>query len=97
MGSTPALPTRLCPCAGVDPFPGRALVVPLGSIMQPAATPRSAAQRPGSSPGRAVLAEFLAKLLRLAALRLSDLCDRLSFSPLDKSDILTQAGPPPRP
>ena len=61
--------------------------LPLGSIMQQPATPR---QRPQGGPGRAVLAEFLTKLLRLAALRLSDLCERLSFSPLDKADVLSQ-------
>ena len=60
---------------------------PLGSIMQTPMTPR---QRPQGGPGRAVLAEFLSKLLRLAALRLGDLCDRLSFSPLDRADILSQ-------
>lgn len=60
---------------------------PLGSIMQTPMTPR---QRPQGGPGRAVLAEFLTKLLRLAALRLGDLCDRLSFSPLDRADILSQ-------
>ena len=44
-------------------------------------------------PGRAVLADFLKKLLRLSALRLADLCERMEFSPLDQSEILTQVGP----
>lgn len=50
--------------------------------------------RPGEGeerPGRAVLGDFLAKVLRLAALRLADLCDRLDFEPLDRQDVLTQA------
>ena len=56
--------------------------------------------RPGEGeerPGRAVLGDFLAKVLRLAALRLSDLCDRLDFEPLDCQDVLTQARPPALP
>lgn len=39
-----------------------------------------------------MLAEFLTKLLRLSAMRLGDLCERLNFSPMDKSDILAQVG-----
>ena len=40
-----------------------------------------------------MLAEFLTKLLRLSALRLADLCERLNFAPMDKADILAQVGP----
>ncbi len=43
-------------------------------------------------PGRAVLADFLHKVLKLAALRLADLCDRLDFEPLDRHDVLMQVG-----
>ncbi|KAK9837434.1 hypothetical protein WJX81_002188 [Elliptochloris bilobata] len=49
--------------------------------------------RPGEGeerPGRPVLADFLAKVLKLAALRLADLCDRLDFEPLDRHDVLMQ-------
>ncbi|KAK9811088.1 hypothetical protein WJX73_001682 [Symbiochloris irregularis] len=41
-------------------------------------------------PGRAVVADFLRKLLRLSALRLADLCERLDFSPMQPADILQQ-------
>ena len=41
-------------------------------------------------PGRAVVADFLHKVLKLAALRLADLCDRLDFAPLEHADLLTQ-------
>ena len=44
-------------------------------------------------PGRAVLADFLKRLLRLSALRLADLCERMDFSPHDQGDILTQVKP----
>jgi hypothetical protein len=44
-------------------------------------------------PGRAVLADFLAKVLKLAALRLADLCGRLDFEPLERQDVLSQARP----
>ena len=39
---------------------------------------------------RAVLAEFLRKLLRLSVLRLADLCERLDLAPMDQGDVLRQ-------
>ena len=36
------------------------------------------------------VADFLARVLKLAGLRLSDLCDRLNFAPIDRNDVLTQ-------
>ena len=46
----------------------------------------------GAEQGRArmVVADFLRKVLKLASLRLTDLCDRIDFSPLDRTDVLTQ-------
>lgn len=44
-------------------------------------------------PGRAVIADFLRKVLKLGLLRMADLCDRMDFDPLDRQDILTQASP----
>lgn len=41
-------------------------------------------------PGRAVIADFLRKVLKLGLLRLADLCERMEFEPLDRQDILTQ-------
>jgi len=53
----------------------------------------------GVSPSAAVVAkarrqvaDFLARVLKLAGLRLSDLCDRLSFGPVDRNDMLAQVG-----
>ena len=57
-----------------------------------AGTHQGVRERPLGGPHRAVLAEFLTKLLRLSALRLADLCERLNFAPMDKSDILAQVG-----
>ena len=41
-------------------------------------------------PGRAVIADFLRKVLKLSLLRLDDLCDRIDCVPLDKHNILAQ-------
>ena len=41
-------------------------------------------------PQRAVLADFLRKVLKLGWLRLADLCERMDFDPLDRQDILIQ-------
>ena len=39
---------------------------------------------------RRQVADFLARVLKLAGLRLSDLCDRLSFASVDRNDVLAQ-------
>lgn len=58
--------------------------------------------RPGEGlerPGRAVVSDFLNKVLKLAALRISDICERLDFDPLDRDQIVSQVLPansPPR-
>lgn len=44
-------------------------------------------------PGRMVLAEFLRRLLRLSALRLADLCERMDFHPVEPGNVLTQVWP----
>ena len=41
-------------------------------------------------PGRAVVSDFLNKVLKLAALRIADICERLSFEPVDKNSITVQ-------
>ena len=41
-------------------------------------------------PGRAVVTDFLNKVLKLAALRIADICERLSFEPVDKNAITVQ-------
>lgn len=41
-------------------------------------------------PGRAVVSDFLNKVLKLAALRIADICERLSFEPVDKNCITVQ-------
>ena len=49
--------------------------------------------RPGEGlerPGRAVVSDFLNKVLKLAALRISDICERLDFEPLDRDQIVSQ-------
>ena len=43
------------------------------------------------APGRAVVSDFLNKVLKLAALRIADICERLSFEPVDKNAITVQA------
>lgn len=43
-------------------------------------------------PGRAVVADFLRKVLKLGLLRLEDLCERIEFKPMSKKDVLTQVG-----
>jgi hypothetical protein len=40
------------------------------------------------------VADFLSRVLKLAGLRLSDLCDRLSFAPLDRNEVLAQVPMP---
>lgn len=52
--------------------------------------------RPGEGlerPGRAVVSDFLNKVLKLAALRITDICDRLDFEPLDRNQIVSQVLP----
>ena len=44
-------------------------------------------------PGRAVVSDFLNKVLKLAALRIADICERLSFEPVDKNAITVQVQP----
>lgn len=49
--------------------------------------------RPGEGlerPGRAVVSDFLNKVLKLAALRITDICDRLDFEPLNRDQIVLQ-------
>ena len=41
-------------------------------------------------PGRAVVSDFLNKVLKLAALRIADICERLTFEPVDKNSITVQ-------
>lgn len=41
-------------------------------------------------PGRAVVSDFLNKVLKLAALRIADICDRLDFEPLEREQIVLQ-------
>ena len=41
-------------------------------------------------PGRAVVSDFFNKVLKLAALRIADICERLSFEPVDKNAITVQ-------
>jgi hypothetical protein len=41
-------------------------------------------------PGRAVISDFLNKVLKLAALRIADICDRLEFEPLERDQIVLQ-------
>jgi len=41
-------------------------------------------------PGRAVVSDFLNKVLKLAALRIADICERLSFEPVAKNSITVQ-------
>ena len=47
------------------------------------------------APGRAVVSDFLNKVLKLAALRIADICERLSFEPVDKIAITVQASGDP--
>ena len=37
-----------------------------------------------------MISDFLNKVLKLAALRIADICERLSFEPVDKNAITVQ-------
>ena len=42
---------------------------------------------------RGQVADFLARLLKLAGLRLSDMCDRINCAPVDRGLLLAQVQP----
>ena len=68
-------------------MPGTVLPHSYGPNEAPAAS-----LQPGvpEKPGRALVHEFLKKVLKLSLIRLLDLSDRLDFEPADRMDIVTQ-------
>ena len=88
------------PCAGSfgvtyaswTPVPGTVLPHSYGLNEAPAASQQSGVPE---VPGRALVHEFLKKVLKLSLIRLLDLSDRLDFEPADRMDIVTQVSRKP--
>lgn len=70
----------------------RATSLPAGFSGGAGGSQSSAGGTHGDPQARALLADFLRKVLRLAALRLADLCDRMDFHPMPRADVLAQVG-----